>query len=102
MRNGDIKTLLKQMILCYSKGIQEVVKVDEQEVCRRMALVNDALRERGYRPVEQIIGYILTEDPTYITHHNDARKLISRIDRETLLNDIVASYFECRDNQNNL
>ena len=102
MRNGVIKILSKQMILCYSIGIREVIKVDEQEVCRRMALVNDALRERGYRPVEQIIGYILTEDPTYITHHNDARKLISRIDRETLLNDIVASYFEKQREPKNL
>jgi len=76
--------------------------VDEQEVRRRMALVNDALRERGYRPVEQVIGYILTEDPTYITHHNGARKLISRIDRETLLNDIVASYFEKQRDPKNL
>ena len=69
------------------------VGVEEQEVHRRMALVNDALRERGYRPVEQVIGYILTEDPTYITNHNDARKLISRIGREALLRDIVGSFF---------
>ena len=67
--------------------------MDEREVRTRMERVYAALVERGYRPVDQIIGYILTEDPTYITNHNGARKVISRIDRETLLRDIVSHYF---------
>ena len=67
--------------------------MDEREVRTRMERVYAALLERGYRPVDQIIGYILTEDPTYITNHNGARKVISRIDREILLRDIVSHYF---------
>lgn len=67
--------------------------MDEREVRTRMERVYAALLERGYRPVDQIIGYILTEDPTYITNHNGARKVISRIDREELLRDIVSRYF---------
>ena len=59
----------------------------------RLLQVYKALQEKGYRPVEQIVGYILTEDPTYITNHNRARQLISRNDREILLHDIVATYF---------
>ena len=59
----------------------------------RLLQVYEALREKGYRPVEQIVGYILTEDPTYITNHNNARQFISRIDRDTLLQDIVSVYF---------
>ena len=59
----------------------------------RLLQVYRALQEKGYRPVEQIVGYILTEDPTYITNHNRARQLISRTDREMLLHDIVAAYF---------
>ena len=54
----------------------------------------DALKEKGYSPVGQIVGYILTEDPTYITNHNGARQTISRIDREELLKDMVIAYLK--------
>ena len=49
---------------------------------RRAALVYNALKEKGYNPVSQIVGYILSEDPTYITTHHNARSLIRRIDRD--------------------
>ncbi|MBE6564343.1 MAG: IreB family regulatory phosphoprotein [Ruminococcaceae bacterium] len=51
-----------------------------------------ALVEKGYNPINQIVGYILSEDPTYITNHNNARSLIRRIDRDELLNTLVKSY----------
>ena len=54
--------------------------------------VFDALQERGYNPINQIVGYILSEDPTYITTHNNARSLIRRIDRDELLAEMVKSY----------
>ena len=66
----------------------------EQELRTRLERVYFALQEKGYHPLNQICGYILTEDPTYITNHNDARKIISRIDRESLLRDVVEKYFE--------
>ena len=53
-----------------------------------------ALQEKGYNPEGQIVGYILSEDPTYITNHNGARNIISRIDREELLKDLVIGYLE--------
>jgi uncharacterized protein (UPF0297 family) len=56
--------------------------------------VYDALYEKGYDPVSQIVGYILSEDPTYITTHNNARSLIRRIDRDELLQDLVTSYID--------
>lgn len=59
----------------------------------RLLQVYAALQEQGYRPVEQIVGYILTEDPTYITNHNGARQLVSKIDRDTLLQDMLNAYF---------
>jgi len=52
-----------------------------------------ALREKGYHPIDQIVGYILTEDPAYITNHRQARQLIRKLDRDDLLRDIVAVYF---------
>ncbi|MDD5920034.1 MAG: IreB family regulatory phosphoprotein, partial [Oscillospiraceae bacterium] len=49
-------------------------------------------RQKGYNPINQIVGYILSEDPTYITTHNNARSLIRRIDRDELLQILVKSY----------
>ena len=54
--------------------------------------VYHALVDKGYNPVNQIVGYILSEDPTYITTHNNARNLIRRIDRDTLLQSLVRYY----------
>ena len=64
----------------------------EQEVRRIMLVVYNALKEKGYNPVNQLVGYILSEDPTYITTHNNARNLIRRIDRDTLLQNLVKYY----------
>ena len=66
----------------------------EMTDAERLRLIYSALQERGYAPINQIVGFLLTGDPTYITNHLDARKLIWKIDRYNLLVDIVASYFE--------
>ncbi len=67
---------------------------DENEQKMRLTLtqVYDALKEKGYNPINQIVGYILSEDPTYITTHNNARSLIRKIDRDELLRSIVKFY----------
>ncbi len=64
----------------------------EQQIRRILTEVYDALKEKGYNPINQIVGYILSEDPTYITTHNNARNLIRRIDRDTLLQSLVKYY----------
>ena len=64
----------------------------EQEIRNILTLVYDALKENGYNPINQIVGYILSEDPTYITTHNNARNLIRKIDRDTLLQSLVKYY----------
>ncbi len=53
-----------------------------------------ALVEKGYNPINQIVGYILSEDPTYITTHNNARSLIRKIDRDELLQELVRNYLQ--------
>ena len=58
----------------------------------RLMQIYAALKEKGYNPVGQIVGYILSEDPTYITNHAGARQMIARIDREELLKDMIADY----------
>ena len=64
----------------------------EQEIRNILTLVYDALKEKGYNPINQIVGYILSEDPTYITTHNNERNLIRKIDRDTLLQSLVKYY----------
>ncbi|MBQ8208830.1 MAG: IreB family regulatory phosphoprotein [Clostridia bacterium] len=54
--------------------------------------VYDAMSEKGYNPINQIVGYLLSEDPTYITNHKGARSLIRKIDRDELLNELVKDY----------
>lgn len=56
--------------------------------------VFEALKEKGYDPINQIIGYILSGDPTYITSHNDARSLIRKLERDELLEEILKTYLE--------
>ena len=63
-----------------------------QEMHAIVSAVYQALREKGYDPINQLVGYILSEDPTYITNHNGARSLISKLDRDELLNALVRSY----------
>jgi len=65
---------------------------DEDIMKETLTAVFDALKEKGYNPINQIVGYILSEDPTYITTHNNARSLIRRIDRDELLAEMVKSY----------
>ena len=66
---------------------------DDKETMRHiLRSVFDALNEKGYNPINQIVGYILSEDPTYITTYNNARSLIRRIDRDELLQALVKNY----------
>ena len=64
----------------------------DQQMKQVLTSVYDALREKGYNPINQIVGYILSEDPTYITTHNNARSLIRKVDRDELLRAMVRSY----------
>ncbi len=66
---------------------------DDKESMRRiLRTVFDALKEKGYNPVNQIVGYLLTEDPTYITNYNNARSMICKLDRDELLQELVRQY----------
>lgn len=59
-----------------------------------LRIVYNALKEKGYNPINQIVGYILSEDPTYITTHNNARSLIRKIDRDELLQVLLKAYLK--------
>ncbi len=64
------------------------------EVKEVIKSVLNALNEKGYNPVSQIIGYILSGDPTYITSHNNARSIIMKVERDELLEEILKDYLE--------
>jgi uncharacterized protein (UPF0297 family) len=66
----------------------------EQEMKAILSTVYNALLEKGYNPINQIVGYLLSEDPTYITNHLNARSLICRIDRDELLQALVKRYLK--------
>ena len=78
------------------KTITFSIREDERDRERKMLLraVYDALSEKGYNPINQLVGYILTEDPTYITNHNNARGIIRRIDRDDLMAALLKEYLQ--------
>lgn len=69
-------------------------KENNDEMKRILKTVYDSLNEKGYNPINQIVGYILSEDPTYITNHNNARSLMRRLDRDELMGEIVRTYLD--------
>ena len=73
--------------------IQFSIKNENDEERKKILLeVYNALNEKGYNSVSQIVGYILSEDPTYITTHNNARSLVRKLDRDELLQSMVEDY----------
>jgi uncharacterized protein (UPF0297 family) len=64
------------------------------EIKEILSSVYDSLLVKGYNPINQLVGYIISEDPTYITNYNNARALICRVDRDELLQELLVSYLE--------
>ena len=77
------------------KTITFSIKEDnEREMKEALVSVYNSLSDKGYNPVNQIVGYILSEDPTYITTHNNARSIIRKVDRDELLQTLVINYLK--------
>ncbi|MBE5887854.1 MAG: IreB family regulatory phosphoprotein [Lachnospiraceae bacterium] len=70
----------------------KVEKEPEMQVKDVLNVVLAAMKEKGYNPVNQIVGYIMSGDPTYITSHNNARSLIMKVERDELVEEILKSY----------
>ena len=70
---------------------------DKENMRRILRSVYEALTEKGYNPINQIVGYLLTEDPTYITNYNSARSMICKIDRDELMQVLVKEYLFDKD-----
>ena len=79
--------MLNDETMCFKMPKEE--SIDSKEILKQ---VSQALKEKGYNPINQIVGYILSGDPTYITSHNGARNLIRQIERDELLEKLVKNY----------
>lgn len=71
-----------------------VEKNDENKVSNTLTTVYESLSEKGYNPINQIVGYLLSGDPAYIPRHNDARNLIKRHERDEILEELVINYLK--------
>ena len=74
-----------------------VEKEPEYQVKDVLRVVFMAMKEKGYNPVNQIVGYIMSGDPTYITSHNNARSLIMKVERDELVEEILKAYIKSKD-----
>ena len=75
----------------------KVTKEQQLQVGEVLEVVYQALTEKGYNPVNQIVGYIMSGDPTYITSHNNARSLIMRVERDELVEEVLKAYITSHD-----
>ena len=69
-------------------------KVEQKTIKEILTIVYDSLDERGYNAIDQMVGYILSGDPSYITSHNNARNVIGRIERDDLVEELIKSYLD--------
>ena len=69
-------------------------KVEQKTIKEILTIVYDALDERGYNAIDQMVGYILSGDPSYITSHNNARNVIGRIERDDLVEELIKAYLD--------
>ena len=77
----------------YFRAVQDGKKMEVDEVLRD---VYDALTEKGYNPINQLVGYIMSGDPTYITSHKSARSLIMKVERDEIVEELMRAYVEDR------
>ncbi|MBQ0146355.1 MAG: IreB family regulatory phosphoprotein [Lachnospiraceae bacterium] len=84
--------------MTYSTDTRFFEKVEEQKlaVSEIISLVYAALKEKGYNPVNQIVGYVMSGDPTYITSHKNARSLIMKAERDEILEELLKNYIDTR------
>ena len=74
----------------------KVEQEPEMRVEDVLAIVYEALTEKGYNPVNQIVGYVMSGDPTYITSHNNARSLIMKVERDEIVEEILQEYIKTK------
>ena len=84
---------------CMTRNFEETMMFqvkaeDYNEIKHTLSMVYEALKEKGYNPINQIVGYLLSGDPAYITSHNNARSLIRKMERDELIEELVKQYLQ--------
>lgn len=79
--------------IIYTRNEEQGTEVDVKEV---LAKVYAALKEKGYNPVNQLVGYVMSGDPTYITSFNNARSIIMKVERDELLEELISTYIKTK------
>ena len=74
----------------------QVVKEQEYDVASILKDVYEALKEKGYNPINQIVGYIMSGDPTYITSHKNARSIINKVERDEIIEALIENYIDTK------
>ena len=88
-----ISTSQMKGVMTMEDTTRRFTAIDERSEIREiLSSVYDSLKVKGYNPINQLVGYIVSEDPTYITNYNNARSLICRLDRDELLQELLISY----------
>lgn len=80
----------------HTQFVKDVSIDHEIDVGQVLSSVYNALSEKGYNPVSQIVGYIMSGDPTYITNHNGARSMIMKVERDEILEELVENYIDTK------
>ena len=92
-KSGIISTSQMKGVMTMEDTTRRFTAIDERSEIREiLSSVYDSLKVKGYNPINQLVGYIVSEDPTYITNYNNARSLICRLDRDELLQELLISY----------
>lgn len=78
----------------YTMKFESIVDEEKMTPSKVMEKVYEALKEKGYNPINQIVGYLLSGDPTYITSHKNARSIITKVERDEILEDILKEYLK--------
>ena len=87
---------VKNMGEIHNPQLFKAVQENKMDVSQVMKQVYVALTEKGYNPVNQIVGYIMSGDPTYITSHKGARSLIMKVERDEILEELMSVYIDAR------
>ena len=74
----------------------EGISDDKMSVSQALDFVNEALLEKGYNPINQLVGYLISGDPSYITSYNGARALLRKLERDEILEEVIKSYLDIK------
>lgn len=96
MRTASLKRGVAVMGISENTMQFDILKNKKDMTRAILTQVNDSLKEKGYNPINQLVGYLISGDPTYITNYNGARALIRKLERDELLEEVLKAYLSIK------